>query len=56
MSWLDNKDEKKETNKDNKKDVFDVPKKFTIQGEKLGDVKTVRIYPGGHVKITNGGL
>lgn len=57
MNWFDDKkDEKKEHDSKKDNNRLAVPETYTITGPKIGDVKVVKIYPGGHVQIKNGGL
>ena len=42
-------EEKKQTEKKDQ-----LPKNITIQGDKIGDVKHVKICPNGHVTVKSG--
>lgn len=55
MFGVDNKEKENKEKKDEGK-LNNVPQRYSINGPKLGDRKTVEIYPGGYVKIIEGGV
>ena len=51
-----NKDYEKEKEEKQEKKEDCCIKTYTIKGPNLGDTKTIRIYPGGHIQIIDGGI